>query len=182
MDPARNEINFNSDYFALFGLIPVFRIDALALDKRFREVQAQVHPDRFVHAGESERRLSLQWATRVNEAYQSLKQPLVRAQYLLSLAGHDVGKESNTSMPPEFLMEQMEWREAVAEARQAHEHAELEQLHHRVKQRMIKRYEELAELLDDRQDYSAAADAVRRLMFLEKLLAEIDDGMAALET
>ncbi len=182
MVPARNEINFNSDYFALFGLVPVFRMDTLALDKRFREVQAQVHPDRFVHAGESERRLSLQWATRVNEAYQSLKQPLPRARYLLSLAGHGVGDESNTSMPPEFLMEQMEWREAVAEARQARELAELEQLHHRVKQRMNKCYEELAELLDDRQDYSSAADAVRRLMFLEKLLAEIDDGMAALET
>ena len=72
--------------------------------------------------------------------------------------------------------------DAAVEDLVAREHAELEQLHHRVKQRMNKRYEELAELLDDRQDYSAAADAVRRLMFLEKLLAEIDDGMAALET
>lgn len=181
MVSARDEINFNSDHFALFGLTPAFRIDTLSLDKRFREIQARVHPDRFAHAGESERRVSLQWATRVNEAYQTLKNPLARAQYLLDLAGKSIDKENNTSMPPEFLMEQMEWREAVAEARQAQEYGELEQLHYRVRQRMNKRYEQLAELLDDQRDYALAADRVRRLMFLEKLLAEIDDGIAALE-
>ena len=181
MDSPRDEINFNSDHFALFGLTPAFRVDPLSLDKRFRELQARVHPDRFAHAGDSERRRSLQLATRVNEAYQTLKNPLLRAQYLLSLAGESVDKENNTAMPPEFLMEQMEWREAVAEARQAREYGELEQLHHRVRQRMSKRYEQLAELLDDQHDYIQAADRIRRLMFLEKLLAEIDDGMAALE-
>ena len=181
MVSVRDEINFNSDHFALFGLKPAFRIDSLSLDKRFREIQARVHPDRFAHAGEPERRVSLQWATRVNEAYQTLKNPLARAQYLLELTGRRADTESNTSMPPEFLMEQMEWREAVAEAREAQEYGELEQLHHRVRQRMNKRYEQLAELLDDQHDYALAADRVRRLMFLEKLLAEIDDGMAALE-
>ena len=181
MASALDDIDFGSDHFALFGLPPAFRIDPRALDKRFRELQARVHPDRFAHAGESERRVSLQWATRVNEAYQTLRNPLSRAQYLLDLAGQGVDKENNTAMPPEFLMEQMEWREAVAEARQAREIAELEQLHHRVKQRMNKRYDQLAELLDERRDYATAADRVRRLMFLEKLLAEIDDGMAALE-
>lgn len=181
MASPHDEISFNSDHFVLFGLTPAFRIDALALDKRFRELQAQVHPDRYAHAGEAERRVSLQWATRVNEAYQTLKNPLPRAQYLLDLAGKEIDRENNTSMPPEFLMEQMEWREAVAEAKQAREYNELEQLHHRVKQRMNKRYEQLAELLDDQHDYVVAADRVRRLMFLEKLLAEIDDGMAALE-
>jgi len=84
-------------------------------------------------------------------------------------------------MPPEFLMEQMEWREAVAEARLAREQDELEQLHHRVKQRMNERYEQLADSLDDQHDYLMAADRVRRLMFLEKLLFEIDDAMASLE-
>jgi molecular chaperone HscB len=180
--PALDEIDFGADHFALFGLSPFFRIDALALDKRFRELQARVHPDRFAHAGESERRVSLQWATRVNEAYQTLKNPLSRARYLLDRTGQGTDGENNTVMPPEFLMEQMEWREAVAEARQAREVTELEQLHHRVKQRMNKVYDQLAELFDDRHDYAVAADRVRRLMFLEKLLFEIDDGMAALET
>jgi molecular chaperone HscB len=122
----------------------------------------------------------LQWATRVNEAYQTLRKPLPRAQYLLSLSGHEVDGHSNTAMPPEFLMEQMEWREAVAEARMARDADELEQLHHRVKQRMNERYEQLAGSLDE-QDYALAADRVRRLMFLDKLLFEIDDALAALD-
>lgn len=174
-------MDFNADYFSLFQLPRTFRQDISSLDNRFREVQGQVHPDKFVQAGDAERRLSLQWATRANEAYQTLKKPLARAQYLLHLAGHDVEGENNNAMPPEFLMEQMEWREAVAEARIAHELGELEQLHHRVKERMANRYEQLAELLDDRKDYAAASDRVRRLMFLEKLLFDIDEAMAALE-
>ena len=172
-------MGFGSDPFTLFDLAPFFRIDALALDKRFRELQACAHPDRFAHAGEFERRVSLQWATRINEAYQILKNPLPRARYLLERAGQGVDGEN--AMPPEFLMEQMEWREAVAEACQAHEIAELEQLRHRVRQRMNTACERLAELIDDESDYVAAADGVRRLMFLEKLLSEIDDSMAALE-
>jgi len=175
-------MDFNADHFSLFELPQVFRLDSLALDKRYREIQTQVHPDKFAQAGDSQRRLSLQWATRVNEAYQTLKKPLSRAQYLLSLAGHDVSAENNNAMSPEFLMEQMEWREAVAEARLAHDQDELEQLYHRVKHRMKKRYEQLAELLDDQHALAEAADRVRRLMFLEKLLFEIDDAMAALES
>lgn len=174
-------MDFSADHFTLFELPCTFRLDSAVLDKRYREIQARVHPDKFAQAGDAERRLSLQWATRVNEAYQTLKKPLARAQYLLRLAGHDVDAENNTAMPSEFLMEQMEWREAVAEARLAREQSELEQLHHRVKQRMKRRYEQLAGLLDDQHDYAVAADRVRRLMFLEKLLFEIDDAMAALE-
>lgn len=173
-------MDFNADHFTLFGLPRAYRLDSLALDKRYREIQSEVHPDRFAHAGDSERRLSLQWATRVNEAYQTLRKPLPRAQYLLSLSGDEVDGHSNTAMPPEFLMEQMEWREAVAEARMARDADELEQLHHRVKQRMNERYEQLASSLDD-QDFANAADRVRRLMFLDKLLFEIDDALAALD-
>jgi molecular chaperone HscB len=176
-----NNLDFNADHFALFGLTRVFRQDASTLDRRYRELQARVHPDKFAHASDAERRLSLQWATRVNEAYQTLKKPLLRAQYLLALSGNEIDARNNTAMPSDFLMEQMEWREAVAEARAGREQSELEQLYHRVKQRMKKRYEQLAILLDEEHDYEAAADRVRRLMFLEKLLAEIDDAMAALE-
>ena len=175
-------MDFYADYFSLFSLPRAFRIDTAALDKRYREIQAQVHPDRYANADEAERRQSMQWATRVNEAYQALKAPLTRARYLLELTGYPINVENNTSMPPEFLMEQMEWREAVAEARQAREQTELEQLYHRVKQRMKRRYEQIGELLDDQHDYVQAGDRVLRLMFLEKLLFEIDDAMAALET
>jgi molecular chaperone HscB len=140
-----------------------------------------VHPDRFAHAGEAERRLSMQWATRANEAFQTLKRPLERAKYLLHLAGHDIQAESNTAMPADFLIEQMEWREAVAEARSGRNHHELEHLHHRLSNDIAARYEEVGRLLDESGDIGAAAELVRRLMFLEKLLHEINDALAALD-
>ncbi|HNC52320.1 MAG TPA: Fe-S protein assembly co-chaperone HscB [Accumulibacter sp.] len=174
-------MDFNADHFTLFDLPIAFRLDSAQLDRRYLEMQSRVHPDRFASAGEAERRLSLQWATRVNEAYQTLKRPLLRAMYLLQLAAHDVAIDNNAVMPAEFLVEQMEWREAVGEARAAGEHHELERLHHRLQRDLRDRYEAVAVLLDDRRDLEGAADHVRRLMFLEKLLTEIDDAMAACE-
>ena len=175
-------MDFNADHFTLFDLPRKFRIDLERLDQRYREMQAMAHPDRYANASEEEKRLSMQWATRINEGYQVLKTPLSRAAYLLCLSGHPLDVESNTAMPAEFLVEQMEWREAVAEARLAREQAELEQLYHRVKQRMKRSYEQLAGLLDDQADYALAGDRIRRLMFLDRLLSEIDSAMAALET
>ncbi|AXS79900.1 Fe-S protein assembly co-chaperone HscB [Dechloromonas sp. HYN0024] len=173
-------MDIRGDHFSLFGLSPGFRLDLSELDSRYRDIQAQVHPDRFVNAGDAERRLSMQWATHANEAYQTLKKPLERAKYLLHLAGHDIQAESNTAMPTDFLMEQMEWREAVMEARAGGDHHELEHLHNRLRGDINDRYEELAELFDQGQP-ALATDRVRRLMFLEKLLYEIDDALASLE-
>lgn len=174
-------MNLTADFFSLFELPKSFRINLSELDSRYRDVQAQVHPDRFAHASEGERRMSMQWATRANEAYQTLKKPLERAKYLLQLAGHDIQAESNTAMPTDFLMEQMEWREAVMEARAGGDHHELEHLYNRLHGDMKGSYEELAQLLDDSGDYVTATDRVRRLMFLEKLLHEIDDAIASLD-
>jgi molecular chaperone HscB len=175
-------MDLRADHFALFGLNRGFRLDLSDLDSRYRDIQAQVHPDRFVNAGDAERRLSMQWATHANEAYQTLKKPLERAKYLLHLTGHDIQAENNTAMPADFLMEQMEWREAVMEARSGGDHHELERLHNRLRGDVNSRYEELAELLDaSSADYPLATDRVRRLMFLEKLLYEIDDALASLE-
>ena len=174
-------MDFKADHFALFGLRQAFQVDLSELDSRYRDIQAQVHPDRFAHAGEVERRLSMQWATHANEAYQTLKKPLSRASYLLYLAGHDIQAENNTAMPADFLMEQMEWREAVMEARNGGDHHELERLHNRLRSEINGRYDELGHLLDDAGDHASATDRVRRLMFLEKLLYEIDDALASLE-
>ena len=174
-------MDFRADHFALFGLNRSFRLDLSDLDSRYRDVQAQVHPDRFANAGEAERRMSMQWATHANEAYLTLKKPLARATYLLHLAGHDIQAESNTAMPTDFLMEQMEWREAVMEARQGGDHHELERLHNRLRGDINERFGELGTLIDDAGDYPLAVDRVRRLMFLEKLLQEIDDALASLE-
>jgi molecular chaperone HscB len=173
-------MDIRADHFSLFGLNPGFRLDLSDLDSRYRDIQAQVHPDRFANSGDAERRLSMQWATHANEAYQTLKKPLERAKYLLHLTGHDIQAESNTAMPADFLMEQMEWREAVMEARNGGDHHELERLHNRLRGDIVARYEELGDLFAA-GDHTLATDRVRRLMFLEKLLYEIDDALASLE-
>ena len=119
-------VDFSKNYFELFGLPVGFRLDKAALSERYRELQRVVHPDRFASGSDQERRISLQQATLVNEAFESLKDPLKRAQYLLQLNGiHDEGRE--TTKDTAFLMEQMELREALAEARhQADPHAALD--------------------------------------------------------
>ncbi len=174
-------MDLTADFFSLFELPRTFRLNLSELDSRYRDVQAQVHPDRFANASEAERRLSMQWATRANEAYLTLKKPLERAKYLLELAGHDLQAENNTAMPADFLMEQMEWREAVMEARTGGDHHELERLYQRLRTDMDGRYAEVGQLLDEVGDHALATDRVRRLMFLEKLLYEIDDALASLE-
>src|ERR1043165_6399581 len=104
-------------HFELFGLPIAFGLDQEALEKAYREIQAQVHPDRFAHAGDAERRASLQWTTRVNEAYRTLKNPVQRAKHLLELHGVDVAFETNTQMPTDFLLQQLDLREELDRAR-----------------------------------------------------------------
>lgn len=173
--------DFHKNYFELFGLTPVFRIDMTLLDGKYRDIQSQVHPDRFAHADEAQKRLSMQWATFANEAYQTLKQPLSRARYLLSLNGVDTAEESNTSMPAAFLMQQMEWREGIMEARGADDIAALEHLAAKLRVERRGLEEKLEALLDQSQDYPAAAEAVRMLKFIEKLGEEINLAIEALE-
>lgn len=174
-------VDLSQDYFALFGLPRRFDIDDAALEAAWHELQSRVHPDRYAHLPDTEKRMSMQWATRVNEGFATLRKPLSRAQYLLELAGVDSGLETNTAMSPEFLMEQMEWREAVEEAREAGEVDELEQLHHRLRQHAREVLGGLAHQLDEARDYAAAADTVRRLMFVERLQHDIDEALEALE-
>jgi len=175
-------IDFNSDFFALFGLEPGFALESGRLDQAYREIQSQVHPDRFAHLPETEQRLSMQWSTRVNEAYRTLKHPLSRAQYLLQLKGVDTLQDNNRAMSPAFLMEQMEWREAAAEAKEAEDADELERLHHRLRSQADGLYAELERRIDRDEDFTAAADIVRRLMFVLKLKDEIDESLESLES
>ena len=109
-------IDFSQDYFALFGLPARFRFDPAELDAAYRKLQTEVHPDRFASAGDDERRLALQSSSRVNEAYRALRSPLERANYLLLLRGVDALAETDTALPPEFLEQQLECRESVADA------------------------------------------------------------------
>src|SRR3954451_19297498 len=103
-------------HFELFGLAPAFGLDKEVLEKAYRDIQSRVHPDRFASAGDAERRASLQWTTRVNEAYRTLKDPVQRARHFLELQGIDVGFETNTQMSGDFLLQQLELREDLERA------------------------------------------------------------------
>ncbi len=144
------------------------------LENRFREIQAQVHPDKAAHLSDVEQRLAMQRSTRVNEAYQTLKRPIRRARYLLSLHGVDTQEETNTVMPIDFLMSQMEWREAVANALQAGDIASLDGQAARMRQQTCELEAQLAVKMDTEHDYAAASALVRKLRFMEKLAEEID--------
>ena len=172
---------FTKNHFELFGLPLEFTIEAARLENAFRELQSQVHPDRFAAATDAEKRVSMQWATRANEAYQTLKRPLSRARYLLSLRGVDTQEETNTAMPADFLIMQMEWREAVAEARARRDAGVLDRLSNELRSAEKTLLNGLEKDLDGNADLPAAALAVRKLRFVEKLGEEIADAHEATE-
>ena len=169
------------NHFDLFNLPPAFAIDAGTLDAAFREVQGQVHPDRFVNATDAEKRVAMQWATRANEAYQTLKNPQKRAQYLCELHGVDLKTESNTAMPMAFLIQQMEWRETLGDAKAARDLGGLEALDAEVGADRKARMVEIGLQLDA-GDYEHAAQGVRALMFLEKFGEELHYAFDAIES
>ena len=168
------------NHFELFQLPQQFAIDSAALDAAYREVQNRVHPDKFTNASGSEKRVAMQWATRANEAYQTLKNPFKRAAYLCELNGVDLQIESNTAMPTSFLMQQMEWREALEEARAATDLAALDRLDRELR---AARKEELADIgvILDAKKFAEAAQRVRQLMFLEKIAEEVQAVFEQLE-
>lgn len=168
------------NHFELFQLPQRFTIDMSVLDSAYREVQNRVHPDKFSNATDTEKRVAMQWATRANEAYQTLRSPFRRAAYLCELNGIDLEVESNTAMPREFLMQQMEWREALDDAKSAKDLDALEELEdglHAARKAEIVR---IGELLDA-QDFAAAAQGVRQLMFLEKFGEEVQSVFEKLD-
>lgn len=173
--------DFQQNFFQLFGLPERYRLDNAQLDQKFHSLQMQVHPDKFAHLPEAERRLSMQWATRVNEGYQTLRTPIRRARYLLSLHGVDTQEETNTSMPLDFLTQQMEWREAIEEAQQARSESTLDELELRLQREMRELEQQIAAGLDEARDYPAAAGVVRKLKFMEKLAEEISSAYEAID-
>jgi molecular chaperone HscB len=169
------------NHFELFHLPQRFAIETEALDRAYREVQNRVHPDKFTNATDTEKRVAMQWATRANEAYQTLKSPFKRAAYLCELNGIDLQTESNTAMPREFLMQQMEWREALEDAKAARDIDALESLEADLRAVRKTELEQIGGLLDAR-DFEAAAKGVRQLMFLEKFGNEVHAVFEKLES
>lgn len=165
------------DHFGLFGLPARFDLDAQALESAWRTVAAQVHPDRYATASPAERRVAMQWAARANEAYRLLRDPLLRARYLCEQAGVDLQTESNTAMDPEFLMQQMTWREMLDDARDDAD--ALAALQAELQQARAAMRATLARLLDQDRDYAAAGLKVREWMFVEKLAEELAHAQPA---
>ena len=174
-------MKLDADDFTLLGLPRAFTLDRAVLDRQWKAMQAQVHPDRFAAEGGAAQRRAMQWAVRVNEAYQRLKDPLRRASYMCELGGVPDQSESNTAMPADFLMQQMQWRETLEDARDAHE---VERLEQEVVQHRHARLAEVARLIDGQAaqgegedeaspSYASAAREVRALMFIDRLGEEI---------
>lgn len=170
-------MNLADDDFTLFALPRRFALDVGELDAHRRTLQAQVHPDRFAAQGAAAQRVAMQWSVRVNEAYRRLRDPLQRAAYLCELAGVPVGLHDNTAMPPAFLLQQMQWREALAEAGDA---AAIEAIDAEVAAAQRRMLDDLARQIDDEGDFAAAAGTVRALMFVARFRDDVARRLDAL--
>ncbi len=171
-------MKLSDDDFTLFGLPQRHALDRAELDARRRELQAQVHPDRFASEGAAAQRIAMQWAVRVNEAYQRLKDPLARGAYLCQLRGVPIDAERNTAMPTAFLMQQMAWREALDDAETPVQVQALDDSVARDERTMLAA---LTDLLDQQDDTAAAAAQVRALMFLARFRQDIDRRLDLLD-
>ena len=169
------------NYFELLGLATQFEIDLTLLDQHYRTLQSEVHPDRFVTASANERMQSMQVATQTNEAYQTLKNTTARARYLLQLNGVETLEESNTAMPADFLMLQMEWREAIDDANTAKDVSALEALLDEIKQ-MTKALSKNLSTQFAEKAYEMASESVRKLSFIDKIRADIHRAIEHLES
>jgi molecular chaperone HscB len=176
--------DLSSSYFGLFGLPRSFEVDAVQLDSRYLELQRIVHPDRFVNATDQARRLAMQQATRINEGYRTLQDPLRRGRYLLELTGFDFGEQHHTTRDPEFLMEQMALREALGEVKSA---ADPLGVLGALIDRIAADFDGLVDALRAQfadglcADTRAAADILLKMQFFRRLQEEAQALEAALE-
>jgi molecular chaperone HscB len=163
-------MNLAADDFTLFNLPQQYALDLADLQARWKAALSAAHPDRFAQAGAAGQRLAMQWSVRLNEAYQRLKNPLKRAEYLCVLRGAAIDAERNTAMPPAFLMQQMEWREALDEATTAAAKTVIRQQ----LQAQAEQYQhDIYAALDIQNDATLAANTVRAWMFVDKFIKQI---------
>ena len=163
-----------SQYFTLFQLEPQFDIDTDSLEQNYRTLAARFHPDRFASASAFEQKQAVMMSSTVNEAYRTLKNPTDRAAYLLRQQGIDADAPEHTSFAPEFLMQQMEWRETLAEARGGQDQTALTALDKEISGAQQELWQDLREAFR-RQQYEDAAQLVRQGRFLDKLKEEISN-------
>lgn len=174
----------SSDYFGLFGLTQGYGVDREALDKRFRTLQYALHPDRFAAAPDQERRIAMQKAAHVNEAYRVLRDPIARGRYILEQRGHEFQDQQTTHQDPAFLMEQMELREALGEIRDQDDPlGVLTTLIERIEHSFERLDASLATALKKDDDASAreSIDIIQRMQFFRRLMEEAAELEASLE-
>lgn len=172
---------FGKNYFAIFNLPVAFNIDLNIVAGEFRELQKAVHPDRFAQGSDQERLLAVQKTSQVNQAYQTLRDPVARAQYMLQLQGVETSAETDTTMDSDFLMEQMEIREAIAEVRdQSDPLAELDKLSAVLRSKLASLAENFTSDFD-KKSYEQAREIVRKMQFVTKAQAEIAEIAEELE-
>jgi molecular chaperone HscB len=171
-------VNLQDNDFTLFGLAEQFAQDRSRLDARWKELQREAHPDKFAAQGAAAQRVAMQWSVRINEAYQRLKDPLARAAYLCELRGAPVLAHSNTAMPAQFLMQQMEWREALDDADDV---SAVEALVTQVRTEQASLLQQCTQLLDQQNNPSAAVAVVRTLMFIDKFSQDLNQRLDQLE-
>jgi len=159
-------------HFALFDLQPDFRLDLDKLASRYRELAREVHPDRFVDASEHEQRVALERSAALNEAYQTLRSPSRRARYLLSISGHAVPQEV-TVYDPDFLMQQMQWREELEELQDEADLDGVALFKRRLRQAQDTLNDDFAACWDDSARRDQAERLMRRMQFLDKLAQEV---------
>ena len=171
-------MNIDDDDFKLFGLDERFALEPARLDRRWRELQAEVHPDRFAAQGAAAQRVAMHWSVRVNEAYRRLKDPLRRAAYLCERRGVPIDAERNTAMPREFLTQQMAWRESLDDADGTDTVQALDDQVASHERQLLQRLEQQ---LDTHGDAQAAASLVRELMFVARFRQDIDQRLETLQ-
>ena len=163
------------NFFELFGLPVSFEVDTQQLSERYRDLQRAVHPDKFANASDRERRMAVEKAAQINEAFQTLKTPMNRARYMLELRGVDFDTERDTHLDPMFLMEQMELREALGEVKSAADPvAALGKSMDDIRKRHKAMINELADILGDESKTDEGKQAVQKLQFLNKLQQEAE--------
>ena len=171
-------MELTQNHFELFGLPVAFDIDAQQLAERYRELQRTLHPDRYANASDRERRLSIQYAAQVNDAFQTLKSSLLRARYLLQIQGVEFDDEKETHLDPVFLMEQIELREALAEVRaEVDPFGSLNNIMADIKTRQKAMESRLQELFAGGGEDSRleAKQLVQKMQFLVRLQQEAED-------
>ena len=162
------------NYFELFGLVEGFELDTRQLAETYRQLQTRFHPDRFATAPEREQLAAVQRAAQINDAFTTLKAPLRRAEYLLSLRGTELRGEQQTLQDTAFLMQQLEWRERLADLKgETDPERAIKDFRREIRHDHQLLMQQLTQALATGED-PRAADCVRKLKFVDKLLEELE--------